>query len=162
MDNIRPSVPSNLEYSATKQAMYHDRQSRHREFQAGENVWIKNEHEKGYYPAKVLDRSGDLSYKIETDGVVKRKHADQIRTRIEPPGNEHTEMEDGTQSQNIAPKTDESLQVDHSETESENADSKSPENTQGAPRRSERIKNRMTKSLELSTNHKKKYKDGRM
>ncbi|KII61637.1 hypothetical protein RF11_10672 [Thelohanellus kitauei] len=136
--------------------MYHYRHSRHREFQAGENVWIKNEHGKGYYQAKVLDRSGDLSYKIETDGVVKKKHFDPIRTRIEPPGNEHTEIEDGTQSQNIAHKTDESLQVDHSETESENADSKSPEHTQGAPRRSERIKNRMTKSFDISANHNKK------
>ncbi|KII67369.1 hypothetical protein RF11_07679 [Thelohanellus kitauei] len=117
MDNKRPSVPSNLEYSATKQAMYHDRQSRPRVSGRGKRLDQKRARKR-------------LLSSQETDGVDKRKHADQIQTRIEPPGNEHTEMEDGTQSQNIAPKTDESLQVDTSETESENADLKSPENTQ--------------------------------
>ncbi|KII61860.1 hypothetical protein RF11_05015 [Thelohanellus kitauei] len=44
---------------------------------------IKHDSQKGYYPGTVIERSRDLSYKVDADGLIKRKHTDQLRGRQE-------------------------------------------------------------------------------
>ncbi|KII65161.1 hypothetical protein RF11_07234 [Thelohanellus kitauei] len=85
IDNIRPSIVSNLEFSSIKRSLDHDKHSKFRQFKAGDEVWIKNELTRGYYPGRVTERSGDLSYKVDTGGLVKRKHADQLRLKEQTP-----------------------------------------------------------------------------
>ncbi|KII65301.1 hypothetical protein RF11_02721 [Thelohanellus kitauei] len=80
IDIIRPNILANLEAYSTKQSIDDDKGSRYREFEAGDNVWIKSELQRGYHPGKMIERSGDLSYTVETDGLLKRKNADQLRT----------------------------------------------------------------------------------
>ncbi|KAF0985285.1 hypothetical protein HZS_6730, partial [Henneguya salminicola] len=81
IDNIRPSVTSNLEAASIKQTIDHDKHSQYRELNINDMVWIKNEHKRGYHPGVIVERTGHLSYRVEKNGIYKRKHSDQLRAR---------------------------------------------------------------------------------
>ena len=83
LDHIRPDVKRTLNNAALRQAAYHDQHSDHREFEIGDAVWVTNEHSKGSRTATIISRTGPLSYEVSSDGLVQRKHADQMRQRLE-------------------------------------------------------------------------------
>ena len=83
LDHIRPDVKRTLNNAALRQAAYHDQHSNHREFEIGDAVWVTNEHSMGFRTATIISRTGPLSYEVSSDGLVKRKHADQMRQRLE-------------------------------------------------------------------------------
>ncbi|KII62807.1 hypothetical protein RF11_08983 [Thelohanellus kitauei] len=175
IDNIRPNILGNLEASSTKQSIDHDKGSRYREFEAGDNVWIKNELQRGYHPGKVIERSGDLSYTVETDGLLKRKHADQLRTG-QAPGEYLSckpnlpEFEEHFYSKTEIPTLephDNSSEphietVPHSEMPRPDCSTGDDSRNESVPlRRSERIKNRLAKESQgLALNQ--ENKNGRM
>ncbi|KAG5864488.1 hypothetical protein JTB14_015735 [Gonioctena quinquepunctata] len=44
-------------------------------------VWVNNPLSKGSLPGKIVKRTGPLSYFVELDGILRRKHCDQMRER---------------------------------------------------------------------------------
>ena len=66
-----------------RQAVYHNQHSDHCKFQIGDAVWKTNEHSKGSRTATNISRIGPLSYEVNSEGLVQRKHADQMRQRLE-------------------------------------------------------------------------------
>ncbi|KII72279.1 hypothetical protein RF11_14168 [Thelohanellus kitauei] len=52
IDNIRPSIVSNLEFSRMKRSYNHDKHSKFRQFKAGDEGLIENELTRGFYPAR--------------------------------------------------------------------------------------------------------------
>ncbi|KII70036.1 hypothetical protein RF11_03852 [Thelohanellus kitauei] len=175
IDIIRPNILANLEAYSTKQSIDDDKGSRYREFEAGDNVWIKNELQRGYHPGKVIERSGDLSYTVETDGLLKRKHADQLRTG-QAPGEYLSckpnlpEFEEHFYSKTKKPTLephDNSSEphietVPHSEMPRPDCSTGDDSRNESVPlRRSERIKNRLAKESQgLALNQ--ENKNGRM
>ncbi|KII70026.1 hypothetical protein RF11_01331 [Thelohanellus kitauei] len=96
LDNINPDVKDNTSRAVQRQKEYHDRHSKWREFEPDQPVWIKNELEPGYHSGTILRRTGELSYEVNVDGKVKRKHADHLNGR-------YPREEDADIHQNILP-----------------------------------------------------------
>ncbi|KII65502.1 hypothetical protein RF11_05154 [Thelohanellus kitauei] len=40
----------------------------------------------GFYPCRIVERSGDRAYNVEIDGLIQRKRTDQLRTQLEEKG----------------------------------------------------------------------------
>ena len=171
IDNIRPDILKNLEFSSTKQFIEHDKNSRYREFQAGDNVWVKNEQKKGFHPGRVIDRTGDLSYKIEVDGHTQRKHADQLRTRLEPLD---SKMESNVSYQDEYPHKDEQIEIMSEENREPTnilldyqpfkellSNEEQPVNETKPLRRSQRIKEKLERNI-LEETKNQNNKNGRM
>ena len=90
LDMVFPNVSNTVEKNQAR--MENTRISSVRTFNDGELVLCRNyrRHADKWLPAKVLHRTGPLSYQVElTDGRVWRRHIDQLRTRsqeqAEPP-----------------------------------------------------------------------------
>ncbi|KAG8238435.1 hypothetical protein J437_LFUL002892 [Ladona fulva] len=70
-----------MEIKVWKQKLYHNANVRARSFRQGDEVWVKNECKPGWHPAVVERITGKLSYEVLISGQMKRKHADQLRSR---------------------------------------------------------------------------------
>ncbi|KAG5864097.1 hypothetical protein JTB14_016254 [Gonioctena quinquepunctata] len=67
-------------------------------FMEGEGVWVNNPLSKGSLLGKIVKRTGPLSYLVEIDGILRRKHCDQMRKRkllINTNEPSHQDMSDG-------------------------------------------------------------------
>ncbi|XP_003372638.1 conserved hypothetical protein, partial [Trichinella spiralis] len=77
---IKPDLNTKRDIEIWKQKMYQDWKSKSREFRIiGEEVWIKNELNRGWSPGITDHQKGKLSYEVLVAGKRKRKHADQHR-----------------------------------------------------------------------------------
>ncbi|BES88660.1 Hypothetical protein NTJ_01466 [Nesidiocoris tenuis] len=79
---LRPDFDSTVDRALTKQKLDHDNGKSFRNFVKGEKVWVSNTTEKGYTEGIIVKKTGDVSYQVEVDGLIKRKHADQMKKRV--------------------------------------------------------------------------------
>ncbi|KII70846.1 hypothetical protein RF11_00746 [Thelohanellus kitauei] len=82
IDNLKPSVAANKDTATLKQKHYHDQGTQDRSFKVGDMVWIKNELKQGHRQGVISEITGDLSYQVECDDKIIRKHADHLRKRV--------------------------------------------------------------------------------
>lgn len=75
---MRPEVNKGEE-SAFRQKNYHDRHAKFREFNKGDNVWIKRKTEDPWEPGIVMERTTPLSYQTKLQRGVVKVHADHMR-----------------------------------------------------------------------------------
>ena len=93
-----PNSPDVRRHASQKQAeqkVQHDRHVKERNFNPGEAVCVEN-HSKltndKWIPAVVINRSGPVSYIVETpDGQALRRHVDQVLTKAVPKPPTHTD-----------------------------------------------------------------------
>lgn len=75
-DRLKPDHINDVE--SLKSKFYHDRFSRHRDFEIGDNVWIKRGIDQTWRPGTIEDKTGPLSYRTQQGMHV---HADHLRKR---------------------------------------------------------------------------------
>ena len=86
-----------------KHMLYHDRGTKPRWFFEGESVLVQKTNDKGYEAGKVVKRQTVHSYLVMMiQGIERRKHADQLRLKIDTSTsngdeNEPTECENQSQ-----------------------------------------------------------------
>ncbi|CAK9293778.1 unnamed protein product, partial [Gordionus sp. m RMFG-2023] len=79
LDQWKLSTRERTENALWKQKYYKDRSVEPREFVEQQKVWIANERTAGWHEGKVLQRKSAILYDVESEGIVKNKHADQLR-----------------------------------------------------------------------------------
>ncbi|KAG5879845.1 hypothetical protein JTB14_021452 [Gonioctena quinquepunctata] len=78
----RFDVMKNIEYEQFVQKQHHDSTAAlAQNFIAGEEVWVNNPLSEGSLPGRIVKRTGPSSYLVEIDGILRRKHCDQMRKR---------------------------------------------------------------------------------
>lgn len=95
-DQIKPDVARNMDVESVKMKNYYDTNVAVTEkvFGGGDNVWVKNPLDKFCSKGVILKQNGPYSYEVSVGGVIRRKHADQLRKRCLDPGN-HNITNDG-------------------------------------------------------------------
>ena len=86
LDFLHASVQTQVTEKQTKQKMYHDRGSRYCQFEQGQTVLVKNL--RGlpkWLPGKMIERTGPLSYRVQVQGQIWRRHTDQLLATGEYP-----------------------------------------------------------------------------
>ena len=85
LDNIRPSLERKVNVNQERQKKAHDSHASCREFVIGDQVYVKNYGSGNpWLPGKVTNKLGSTMYGVLlNDGRSVRKHADQMRSRIE-------------------------------------------------------------------------------
>ena len=85
LDNIRPSLERKTNCNQERQRKAHDSHARNREFGLGDRVYVKNYGSGNpWLPGEVTSKLGSTMYVVcLDDGRSVRKHADQMRSRIE-------------------------------------------------------------------------------
>ena len=88
LDLLRPNLKLRVEEHQRKQKVWHDTKASQRSFEIGDLVYARNfGRGEVWLPAKVVSKSGPLSYVINWDSSgYARRHVDQLRKRI--PANE--------------------------------------------------------------------------
>lgn len=81
LDLLKPDVRGNLSDAAVRYKLQHDRHARDREFAVSELVWCWSESAGKFVPGVVTKRTSHTSYNVRVDGIVRRRHADQLRRR---------------------------------------------------------------------------------
>ena len=99
-----PLIPDPLCAVSTWSLLYHDRGAKPRWFFEGESVWVQKTNDKGYEAGKIVKRQTDHSYLVMIQGIVRRKHADQLRLKSDTStctsnGDENEQTECESQSQ---------------------------------------------------------------
>ncbi|KII68180.1 hypothetical protein RF11_16263 [Thelohanellus kitauei] len=74
IENFKSNIQNNLKNAIDNQKRFHDLNAQHREFEQGEQFGPRT---------NFRLRTEDISYQIEADGVIKRKHADHLTKRYE-------------------------------------------------------------------------------
>ncbi|KAG5888155.1 hypothetical protein JTB14_035137 [Gonioctena quinquepunctata] len=94
---LKPDVMKNIEYEHVQKQHHDFIAAPDQNFIEKEEVWVNNSLSKGSLPGKIVNCTGPLSYLVEIDGILRRKHCDQMRKRKlmininEPP---HQDMSD--------------------------------------------------------------------
>jgi len=84
LDRMRPDPRRRMLAQQHKQKILHDKSAKQRDFETGDEVWVRAErqYEKPpWKPGIVIAKTAALSYNVSVAGEVKRKHADQLRPR---------------------------------------------------------------------------------
>ena len=79
LDLLHPSVATQVAEKQMAQKKYHDQRSRHCQFEPGQTVLVKNL--RGlpkWLPGKIIEKTGPVSYRVEVQGQVWRRHTDQL------------------------------------------------------------------------------------
>ncbi|KAF6202619.1 hypothetical protein GE061_003018 [Apolygus lucorum] len=71
-----------LDDTLVRQKVFHDKGAKLKDFEEGDKVWITNTDGKEYKQGLIRRQSDEYSYKVEVNGIMKRKHADQLKKRI--------------------------------------------------------------------------------
>ncbi|XP_065312768.1 uncharacterized protein LOC135922294 [Gordionus sp. m RMFG-2023] len=79
LDQWKLSTRERKENALWKQKYYKDRSVEPREFEEQQKVRIANERTAGWHEGKVLQRKSAILYDVKSEGIVKNKHADQLR-----------------------------------------------------------------------------------
>ncbi|XP_062864462.1 uncharacterized protein K02A2.6-like [Trichomycterus rosablanca] len=93
-DLLVPDLKAKVQLKQWKQKQVHDRGTKMRTFQPGDEVMVQNySYGSKWVPATVHTCTGPVSYTVVTvNGQIWRRHVDQIRARIQEPM--HLELED--------------------------------------------------------------------
>ena len=87
LDLLVPRVESKVEAAQQGQMKYHDVKAKARTFDAGQSVWAQNYRPgEKWLPGVVMERVGPVSYRVEVQGQVWRRHVDQLLQREERVG----------------------------------------------------------------------------
>ena len=79
LDLLHPSVATQVAEKQAAQKEYHDQRSRHCQFEPGQTVLVKNlRGQPKWLPGKIVEKSGPVSFRVEVQGQVWRRHADQL------------------------------------------------------------------------------------
>lgn len=84
-----PNISGKIKQRQQSQKLYHDKRSKHRPIQVGDNVFVRN-FQTGdvWLPGTIIKASGPLSFQIKLeDGRMVRRHIDHLITRSEPDTN---------------------------------------------------------------------------
>ena len=84
LDLLRPSLDSTVDTALVNQKKNHDYKVRDRSFEEGDSVWVQDPHANGkpFVPGVINKRTGLHSYLVDVGGIERRKHADQMRRRV--------------------------------------------------------------------------------
>ena len=96
LDLLKPHTAERVESSQLKQKEQHNRRSRERKLDVGENVFVRNYHGGDkWLPGVIEQRTGPVSFRVKlTDGRDRHCHQDQLRKRsVEVPQNSESEPE---------------------------------------------------------------------
>ena len=87
LDLLVPRVESKVEAAQLGQKKYHDVKAKARTSDAGQSVWAQNYRPgEKWLPGVVLEKVGPVSYRVEVQGQVWRRHVDQLLQREERAG----------------------------------------------------------------------------
>ena len=81
LDLLHPTVQQSVSQHQQAQKLHHDKTSLEREFGVNDSVYVRNfgRGEK-WIPGEIVKSTGPVSYKVKTnDGLLVRRHADQIK-----------------------------------------------------------------------------------
>ena len=81
LDLLKPDANSSSDKSSVMQKLYHDNKAQPRWFFQDEAVWVQKPSQQGYVAGIIKKRYSDYSYLVDINGVIRRKHADQLRVR---------------------------------------------------------------------------------
>ena len=81
LDLLKPDANSSSDKASVMQKLYHDTKAQPRWFFEDEAVWVQKPLQQGYEAGIIKKRFSDYSYLVDVNGVVRRKHADQLRVR---------------------------------------------------------------------------------
>ena len=83
LDLLKPNTAERVERNQRKQKETHDLRSRERNFETGENVFVRNYHHGDkWLPGVIEQKTGPVSYRVKlTNGKTRRCHQDQVRKR---------------------------------------------------------------------------------
>lgn len=107
MDLMRPSTRDRVLRAQAGQKQLHDRRARHADL-LPDQVWARD-YRRGaerWAEGRLAEQTGPLSYRVETrDGVIERRHADQLRPRIsqDPPATGGLPAQGGDAPSELAP-----------------------------------------------------------
>ncbi|CAK9292286.1 unnamed protein product [Gordionus sp. m RMFG-2023] len=79
LDQWKLSTRERTENALWKQKNYNDRNVEPREFKEKQKVWVKNERTAAWHEGTVVQRKSVILYDVESEGIAKNKHADQLR-----------------------------------------------------------------------------------
>ena len=94
LDLLKPNTAERVERNQMKQKEKHDLRSRERNFEAGDDVFVRNYHHGDkWLPGTVEQKTGPVSYRVRlANGKTRRCHQDQVRKRsVEVPQDSHRE-----------------------------------------------------------------------
>lgn len=88
---LKPNIQSVVEDKWTKDEHiknkpmeeYKGGNNKWKEFNTNQAVWVLKNNRKGYLEGKILKQIGRNSYLVDIDGIQHRRHADQLRYRLE-------------------------------------------------------------------------------
>ena len=87
LDLLVPRVESTVEAAQLGQKKYHDVKAKARTFDAGQSVWAQNYRPgEKWLPGVVMEKVGPVSYRVEVQGQIWRRHVDQLLQREERAG----------------------------------------------------------------------------
>ncbi|BES96441.1 Hypothetical Protein NTJ_09253 [Nesidiocoris tenuis] len=79
LDLMKPDMANQIDQKLTIQKLFHDKTSKWRSFEEGEEVWVANPLNKGTEKGVIEKKTGPVSYWVKVNGTTKKKHADQLR-----------------------------------------------------------------------------------
>ena len=109
--------------SQKKQKEYHDRAVRMREFEVGDHVWARNYSRGGpnFVRAKIHHKISPLSYRVFVyDGLIWRRHSQQLKSRIRARGQPLDCHEDDLPFSPLRPSNDDATNVPEMNEEEQN------------------------------------------
>ena len=102
LDLIKPDIGRKFEES--RESMMLKRKTMLRKFEIGQEVWVRNyrdmENSK-WLLGVITEVTGPVSYRVNVNGVVLRKHVDQLRTRVSD--DDYSEIENEQEPSLITP-----------------------------------------------------------
>ena len=91
IDLIRPNVNQKVQKKQDVQRKYQDKHSKAKEFSIAESVWVRDYRGLDKWtPGMIKERTGPLSYRVQVQQEVWKRHAEQLRHRIDPSVEEKT------------------------------------------------------------------------
>ena len=81
LDLLKPDANSSSDKSSVMQKLYHDNKAQPCWFFQDEAVWVQKPSQQGYVAGIIKKRYSDYSYLVDINGIIRRKHADQLRVR---------------------------------------------------------------------------------
>ncbi|KAF6208888.1 hypothetical protein GE061_014630 [Apolygus lucorum] len=79
---LKPSLEKKVDDALVRQKVFYDKGAKLKNFEEGDKVWVTNTDGNGYKQGLIRRQSDEFSYKVEVNGILKRKHADQLRKCI--------------------------------------------------------------------------------
>ncbi|KAF6213330.1 hypothetical protein GE061_011049 [Apolygus lucorum] len=79
---LKPSLEKKVDDALVRQKVFYDKGAKLKNFEEGDKLWVTDTDGNGYKQGLIRRQSDEFSYKVEVNGTLKRKHADQLRKCI--------------------------------------------------------------------------------